>query len=165
MFEKLFTRRKSHPKSLPQPDTQLALGALLVRVALAALLMCIMRMLYRLRTRNQRWRIYTPMLIKENRWRAMRYSFDEGLVDLARGEIVPFETLLDEAAALGLTPYFTHGGTVHVHGALDQYERFSKAQVIQEVEAAGFGLVDDKPMMRTNYFLEFIRSGEKNDEQ
>lgn len=35
MFEKLFARRKPHPKPLPQPDSQLALGALLVRVALA----------------------------------------------------------------------------------------------------------------------------------
>ena len=41
-------------------------------VALAALLTCILRMLYRLRLNNQRWRIYTPMLIRENRWRAMR---------------------------------------------------------------------------------------------
>jgi carboxylate-amine ligase len=69
-------------------------------IALTALTACILRMLYRLRQRNQRWRIYTPMLIKENRWRAMRYSFDEGLVDLARGEIVPFETLLDELLSL-----------------------------------------------------------------
>ena len=69
-------------------------------VALTALLACIFRMLYRLRTRNQRWRIYTPMLIKENRWRAMRYSFDEGLIDLAKGEVVPFETLLDELLSL-----------------------------------------------------------------
>ena len=69
-------------------------------VALAALLTCILRMLYRLRTRNQRWRIYTPMLIQENRWRAMRYSFDEGLVDLARGVVVPFEQLLDELCSL-----------------------------------------------------------------
>jgi carboxylate-amine ligase len=69
-------------------------------VALTALTACIFRMLYRLRTRNQRWRIYTPMLIKENRWRAMRYSFDEGLVDLAKGEIVPFEQLLDELLSL-----------------------------------------------------------------
>lgn len=53
-------------------------------VSLAALLVCIYRMLYRLRTHNQRWRIYTPMLIRENRWRAMRYSFDEGLIDLAK---------------------------------------------------------------------------------
>ncbi len=44
-----------------------------------------MRMLYRLRVSNQRWRLYTPMLIRENRWRAMRYSFDEGLIDLGKG--------------------------------------------------------------------------------
>ena len=69
-------------------------------VSLAALLMCIMRMLYRLRTRNQRWRIYTPMLIRENRWRAMRYSFDEGLIDLAKGVVVPFADMLDELCSL-----------------------------------------------------------------
>jgi carboxylate-amine ligase len=65
-------------------------------IALAALLVCIMRMLYRLRTKNQRWRTYTRMLVHENRWRAMRYSFDEGLIDFARGTIVPFDQLLDE---------------------------------------------------------------------
>jgi len=69
-------------------------------VALASLLMCILRMLYRLRTRNQRWRLYTPMLIRENRWRAMRYSFDEGLIDLAKGAVVPFSDLLDELCSL-----------------------------------------------------------------
>ncbi len=35
MFERLFPRRKPDPKPLPQPDAQLALGALLVRIALA----------------------------------------------------------------------------------------------------------------------------------
>lgn len=65
-------------------------------VALTSLLVCIVRMLYRLRTRNQRWRIYTPMLIRENRWRAMRYSFDEGMIDLAKGEVVPFAELIEE---------------------------------------------------------------------
>ena len=69
-------------------------------VALAAYLVCMMRMLYRLRTNNQRWRIYTPMLINENRWRAMRYSFDEGLIDLGKGRIVPFEELLNEMLGL-----------------------------------------------------------------
>ena len=68
-------------------------------IALTSLLVCIMRMLYRLRTRNQRWRIYTPMLIRENRWRAMRYSFDEGMLDLAKGVVVPFEDLIDEMLA------------------------------------------------------------------
>ncbi len=69
-------------------------------VALASLLVCILRMLYRLRRANQRWRQYTPMLIQENRWRAMRYSFDEGLIDLAKGEVIPFESLLDELLSL-----------------------------------------------------------------
>ena len=69
-------------------------------VALTALLVCLVRMLYRLRTRNQRWRIYTPMLIRENRWRAMRYSFDEGMIDLAKGVVVPFDDLIDEVLTL-----------------------------------------------------------------
>ncbi len=69
-------------------------------ISLAALLVCIMRMLYRLRTKNQRWRTYTPMLVNENRWRAMRYSFDEGLIDFAKGKIVPFDQLLDEILEL-----------------------------------------------------------------
>ena len=69
-------------------------------IALAAILTCILRMLYRLRTSNQRWRLYTPMLIRENRWRAMRYSFDEGLIDLGKGGVVPFDELLDEILSL-----------------------------------------------------------------
>lgn len=35
MFERLFPRRTPEPKPLPQPNAQLALGALLVRVAFA----------------------------------------------------------------------------------------------------------------------------------
>jgi carboxylate-amine ligase len=69
-------------------------------IALAAMLTCWLRMLWRLRLANQRWRLYTPMLIRENRWRAMRYSFDAGLVDLAKGIVVPFEELLDEILSL-----------------------------------------------------------------
>ena len=65
-------------------------------VCLAALTVCIMRMLYRLRKNNQRWRTYARMLVTENRWRAMRYGPDEGLIDFGKGEIVPFGVLLDE---------------------------------------------------------------------
>ena len=69
-------------------------------IALTAMLVCIMRMLYRLRLNNQRWRTYASMLISENRWRAMRYSFDEGLIDFAKGELVPFSDLLGDILAL-----------------------------------------------------------------
>jgi carboxylate-amine ligase len=65
-------------------------------IALASLNVCLLRMLYRLRRDNKHWRVYADMLVNENRWRAMRYSFDEGLLDLARGELVPFGELLDE---------------------------------------------------------------------
>jgi carboxylate-amine ligase len=57
-------------------------------------------MLYRLRRSNQSWRWYKNVLIAENRWRAMRYSFDEQLLDLARGELVPFAQMVEELIAL-----------------------------------------------------------------
>jgi glutamate---cysteine ligase / carboxylate-amine ligase len=63
---------------------------------LAALVQSTLRMLYRLRGRNQQWRMYPDMLLAENRWRAMRYGYDEGLLDLARAELVPFPELLEE---------------------------------------------------------------------
>ena len=69
-------------------------------VALAALTMCLLRMLYRLRISNQRWRVYNSMLLYENRWRAMRYGNDEPLLDLARGRLVPFPELLEEMLEL-----------------------------------------------------------------
>ena len=63
---------------------------------LAALVVCLARMLYRLRRSNQSWRWYKNVLIAENRWRAMRYSFDEKLLDLARGELKPFAEMAEE---------------------------------------------------------------------
>jgi carboxylate-amine ligase len=69
-------------------------------VAIAALYRCLLRMLWRLKRDNQRWRIYARMLINENRWRAQRYGIDQGLVDFGRREIVPYRELLDELLAL-----------------------------------------------------------------
>jgi phosphoglycolate phosphatase len=46
---------------------------------------------------------------------------------LASGTDQPY--VLDEAAALGVTRYFDG----RIYGALDEYERFSKAQVIQDI--------------------------------
>jgi glutamate---cysteine ligase / carboxylate-amine ligase len=67
---------------------------------LAAFVQSTLRMLYRLRSRNQQWRAYADMLLAENRWRAMRYGYDEGLLDLARAELVPFPELLEELIEL-----------------------------------------------------------------
>jgi carboxylate-amine ligase len=69
-------------------------------VAVAAIYASLLAMLQRLRRSNQRWRIYANMLVNENRWRAQRYGFSEGLVDFGRGEIVPYAALLEEIIAL-----------------------------------------------------------------
>ena len=69
-------------------------------MALAALGVCLARKLCRLRQANQTWSLYPNVLIAENRWRAMRYSFDEKLLDLARGELVAFPQLAEELITL-----------------------------------------------------------------
>ncbi len=69
-------------------------------LSLAALNQCLVRMLWRLRRANQRWRMYSHLLLGENRWRAMRYSFDAGLLDLGQQRIVPFAELLEELISL-----------------------------------------------------------------
>jgi phosphoglycolate phosphatase len=50
---------------------------------------------------------------------------------LASGTDQPY--VLDEAAALGITPYFQGPDQPRIYGALDEYKRFSKAQVIQDI--------------------------------
>ncbi len=80
-------------------------------LTVAALYTCILRWLWRLKRMNAQWRRYTNFLINENRWRAMRYGGDRGLLDFGKGELVPYAELLDElidmvaedAEALGCT--------------------------------------------------------------
>jgi glutamate---cysteine ligase / carboxylate-amine ligase len=69
-------------------------------ISIAALYRSLISMLWRLKTANQRWRIYPHMLVKENRWRAQRYGTDEGLVDFGKGHVVPMAALVEEMIAL-----------------------------------------------------------------
>ncbi|MGH8562061.1 MAG: carboxylate-amine ligase, partial [Nevskiales bacterium] len=93
-------------------------------IAVAALFTCLLRMLYRLKKANQRWRQYASMLVEENRWRAQRYGLDEGLVDFGKGQIVPCTKLLDEiielvaedADALGCANEIEHLRTIMEDG-------------------------------------------------
>jgi carboxylate-amine ligase len=93
-------------------------------ICIAAFVATLSRMLYRLRLANQTWRRYPNILIAENRWRAMRYSFDEKLLDLAKGELVCFTDLLDEllmlvredAEALGCVREVAHAQTILARG-------------------------------------------------
>ena len=69
-------------------------------ICVTAVYLCILRMLWRLKRANVTWRSYKTMLINENRWRAMRYGFDDGLIDFGRGELVPYTNLLEELIEL-----------------------------------------------------------------
>src|SRR5262252_864442 len=80
-------------------------------LSIAALFRCLLRMLWRLKRENQRWRLYARMLIDENRWRAQRYGTDQGLVDFGKGAIVPYADLLEEILAL-IEPDARHFGCV-----------------------------------------------------
>jgi glutamate---cysteine ligase / carboxylate-amine ligase len=80
-------------------------------LSIAALFRCLLRMLWRLKRENQRWRLYARMLIDENRWRAQRYGTDQGLVDFGKGAIVPYADLLEEILDL-VEPDAQHFGCV-----------------------------------------------------
>ena len=73
-------------------------------IAITALTQCIFRLLYELRRKNQRWRLYERFLVEENRWRAQRYGPTHGLIDFGLGKIVPFDETLDELIDL-VTPH------------------------------------------------------------
>ncbi len=106
-------------------------------VCIAALYLCLLRMLYRLKRENQRWRRYSAMLVRENRWRAQRYGVTEGLVDFGKGEVVDYQGLLEEilqlihvdALALDCVAEVEHARTILTRGtsAHRQIEVYEKA--------------------------------------
>lgn len=110
-------------------------------VAIAALYVCIARMLYRLRRNNQRWRQYANFLIDENRWRAQRYGMSEGLIDFGVGAVVPYADLADElielvredAEAMGCVAEIEHIRTIVKNGTSADRQR----TVYSEAIAAG----------------------------
>ena len=69
-------------------------------IAIAATYVCLLRMLWRLKAANQRWRSYANFLIAENLWRAQRYGTGDRLIDLGTAALVPFEDLVEDIIEL-----------------------------------------------------------------
>ena len=67
---------------------------------IAALFQTLLAYLYRLRTMNQRWRVYPAILINENRWRAQRYGVAGEMVDHGKRAQVPVAELMEELTRL-----------------------------------------------------------------
>ncbi len=127
-------------------------------ISIAALFRCILRMLYRLRRQNQRWRHYPPFLVRENRWRAQRYGIEQGLVDFGKGALVPFPVLLEElfdlvaedAAYFGCVAEVKHAREILTRGtsADRQLARFEAVKELGGSEQAALvavvdGILDD----------------------
>ncbi len=117
-------------------------------ICIAALYRCWLRMLYRLRRNNQRWRKYSNMLVNENRWRAQRYGVDQGLVDFGRGEIVPYPVLLEEMLVLIREDAQFFGCVAEVEHARAILDRGTSAhwQVKTYEEAIGGGASKDEAL-------------------
>ena len=127
-------------------------------ISIAALYRCILRMLYRLRRQNQRWRYYPPFLVRENRWRAQRYGIEQGLVDFGKGAVVPFPILLEElfdlvaedAAYFGCVAEVKHAREILARGtsADRQLARFDAVKALGGTDQAALvavvdGILDD----------------------
>jgi carboxylate-amine ligase len=117
-------------------------------IAIAGLFQCVLGMLWRLKRRNQRWRIYPHMLVNENRWRAQRYGLDQGLVDFGKGEIVPYPHLLEEIFELVAPDAARFGCTQEIAGARDILERGTSAhrQIAVFADARGAGASKDEAL-------------------
>lgn len=69
-------------------------------ISIAALFQAVVAKLIRLRQQNLAWRIYRRDLIKENKWRAVRYGVSGKLIDFGKEEEVPLADLIDELLVL-----------------------------------------------------------------
>jgi carboxylate-amine ligase len=128
-------------------------------IAIAALYLCILRLLYRLRRQNQRWRHYAPFLVRENRWRAQRYGIEQGMVDFGKGAIVPFAHLLEElfelvaedAAYFGCVAEVAHARTIVHRGtsADRQLARYEAVKALGGSEHAALVAVVDEIVEET----------------
>lgn len=88
-------------------------------MCLAASFVSLLAMLYRLRSENQRWRIYSRMLLEENLWRAQRYGLSAPLIDFGRSEMVSMSDLSEELVEL-------IGEEARELGCLDELEHVRK---------------------------------------
>ncbi|MBL4666883.1 MAG: carboxylate-amine ligase [Sneathiella sp.] len=93
-------------------------------LCIAAIYSCLLRMLFRLRRSNQRWRVYPRTLVAENRWLAQRFGVEGSLIDLGIPGQVSIHDLIEEiiglveedAEALGCTKEVLHARTILKRG-------------------------------------------------
>jgi carboxylate-amine ligase len=118
--------------------------------SIAALTQSILHYLYRLRCDHKRWPVYSRFLIDQNRWRAMRYGYDEGLVDFATAEVIPIENLLEDIVERVRVDADALGCSDEIEAVLEIPKRGSSAhQQLNAYQAAlGEGLEQEQALTR-----------------
>ena len=128
--------------SVRYPTLEMRVADLPTRIddtlSIAAVYVCLLRMLWRRRQENQRWRSYANFLVEENIWRAQRYGVKGELIDFGKGALVPMADLVEEiialvrpdAEALDCVEAVEHARTIVADGtsADAQLASFAKAQ-------------------------------------
>jgi carboxylate-amine ligase len=117
---------------------------------IAALTQSILHYLYRLRCDHKPWPVYSRFLIDQNRWRAMRYGYDEGLVDFATAEVIPIEDLLEDILERVRVDADALGCCKELEAVLDIPKRGSSAhrQLKAYQAALGEGLEQSQALTR-----------------
>ena len=64
-------------------------------ISLAALTQSILHYLYRMKRDHKTIPVYSRFLVDQNRWRAIRYGIDEGLLDLESEKVIPVNDWLE----------------------------------------------------------------------
>jgi carboxylate-amine ligase len=88
-------------------------------ITIAAVYQALVAMLLDRRMSNQKWRIYSRMLISENSWRAQRYGVDEPLIDFGRSQLVSMDLLMDELIDLVHEQAVSLGSLRHIERVKD----------------------------------------------
>jgi len=114
-------------------------------ITVAAMYVCLLSMLYRKRLENQRWRQYAAFLIEENIWRAQRYGVRGSLVDFGKGELVEYQSLLEEMMALVRQDADFLGCTAEIENARTILKRGTSAdRQLETFKAAKDGGAEDR---------------------
>ncbi|MDX1696759.1 MAG: carboxylate-amine ligase [Thiohalobacterales bacterium] len=93
--------------------------------AIAALTQSILHYLYRMQSGGADMPVLSRFLVDQNRWRAMRYGYDEGLIDFNAARVVPVsdlladlvETVRPDAEALGCSRELEQALEIPVRGS------------------------------------------------
>jgi carboxylate-amine ligase len=123
-------------------------------LTIAAIVQCLARYLWRMKGRNQRWRIYDNFLISENRWMAQRYGATRGLIDFGQRQIVPVAHLVEELIDLLAEDAEALGCAAELAGARDIILRGTSAERQRQV----FAQAEDRGASRDEALREVVRS-------